>query len=362
VRERVAEYLCENLADWRPDRAAATALKIKDNCGRFNALPQCVRAYSSKDPRAAANLAKDAVDHLRLRSDDDFQETIGSLYYFTSEDSPELRQLMERFTTWAIKTDDAMVASHKPHFFEGPSYLRVDMAGAWAQLDVARADRLMQDALKIDSAATIKSTDVGTWLTEGAERYIEGVAKVDGHRAAAFLKEHIKELPPEPNVPIHNGRFEAARILDRMDLTSPEQPRYFGNSFKDPYEATVDQRILAKKIIANPKTAYLSITQLPENWGMGNGCDQYSVATQLMAKMIASNDLSGALRLAKAIHPDSDRTDALSFIAQTLSFSHPEQSVAIFRQALANAKGLDPKGMTYSLIELGKAITSTALR
>ncbi|MEA2553598.1 MAG: hypothetical protein QOJ65_1774 [Fimbriimonadaceae bacterium] len=368
LHDQAAYDLCERYAKDEPDRVAATALKMAPPRGTLLALAG--QAYSRKNPAAAAHLCDLAAESF-LKKYGDIPPTLsfdpppaapkmpplGALYYIASADTPKVRALLEKYTVWTRELDKKIYETNIfPDFQTGygnQTSMLMLVAGAWAQIELPRADSLVTEALKANPTTRVHTSDVNVDGTVyvGYLHYLIGVAKRDGKKAGKLAND-LGGMP---------RTMAASGVFDEIWHDYPDQTREFQSVCGDRFVASVDERQILERIRTEDEWPAEIINQIGMDFDDPFAANRRELPRFLCEDLASGGEVDQALKISSILEPDYLKATAYMGTAHGVAFQHPEKALAIYEQAAGWARRND-RGAASDLVDIANSAITVARR
>jgi hypothetical protein len=238
--------------------------------------------------------------------------------------------------------------------------LLYELAGIWSYLDIAKAQRMVQQADSADPEAVISSGHHGVLLERGYQHYILNLALEHPREAAAHL------IATGGRVGEHWASSAARGILQKLATQNGESAKLFASAYGEPSLEKELHIYLTYLNFSQPSDAQILPTlisgDVTEVYNLGSS-ELLSEAACLLAKedtrlaigFIAiieriSDRIEAYVSVAAQIR-DSDTHGALTFLrlAQGLAMAHEEVRYPRTLFSIANVK---PKGAEWSSFKM----------
>ncbi len=321
----------------KPDEALRLARRIQGAETKSQSLARISDAMVSRNPALARKLAKESVVAAKKVQDpSDRKSLFVSIAYLVSQaDVESAREMLEEPTLTAKSERRGMWA-----------WRMTDLAGAWAFVDIQKAESFYQEAVRLDPSHMIKAEDLGGYFAESLGWYLAGVALIDTQRAVNLTREYAKQVhSPDTNVMEY--------VIKPLAKRDREQSLAFALAFGgDSLKNELKQKFLAEQILADPQHGEALIPQLIDS-DIGNERDTVAVS---VAVSLSSRNLPAAKRIIGCMtHPCSKIEVWRKIGKQYLKEGRPE-ALSMFKQAAIIAHKQKPALAATELTEIAEAI------
>lgn len=315
-RDESLRDIVKEMAKSKPEEAAALAQQVEMAEARAEALSAAASGLAARDAQRAKSLADEAV---KLAQDvkgafDKFRLVIRIAPLLASMDREKARVLLEEVTP--VKEENNWLLAR----------WTLELAGAWAPVDIKQAETLLQLALQMDKEVCVDHTCVGSFVPDGFEEFIVGLAHTDSRRAAALLKEHTKTAATA------SQWITQDRIIEALKNTDVEQARTFAEACGGKRKKEeLEQQLIADKARVYPAQAEKWLPQIRDAY------ERDTVAGDVAVEL-AKTDLTAAKRITRSVKDPSRRADALRDIGRFLLQVRRVEALTFFQEARAAAR------------------------
>jgi hypothetical protein len=322
------------MAREQPQEATRLAEQIRTPDRRALAFAAVAAGYRVRDFLKAREAAEEAFRAVQntFASESRFWLAVQVAPLLGAVDSENTRELLESAAS-ALPQDNKSLRGAR----------LLDLAGAWAAVDVARAESLFQEALQLDESVCVGPH--GRFLRTGFDGLIKGLALKEPERAALVFKEQAKKVG-------HPDVAERKILADLRQRETSKALKFAEALGGAPKREELEQQVLADQARANPSQAERFLSQIKSQY------DREEVAGDIAVEM-ANTDLTRSRRIAKFIQKPSSRSKALWRIGRHLLRKQSVEALAVFREAAAAARQAE-NGFrrATTLVEVAKVATA----
>lgn len=206
----------------------------------------------------------------------------------------------------------------------------LDLASAWARLDLPKANAYYESAVKQDSRIAVDPH--GQFLDGTLTYYLAGLALSDPKKAVERLRFHQKK--------VSYGSLTEDKILELLMRLAPQKALAFGEALEGAAgRQQVEKRLLIRRIRSNPERDEVLLSKVVQEYvPLGN----HDMIAQELALRYTHTDLPHALRLIRQIRDPKERVRGMCGLAEALFRVGKPTGIACLAEAYTVAQQCKP--------------------
>lgn len=349
ARDEGRGYVVARLATDNPAEAVRLALQIKATRPRMEALVAAAIGIEETNREQARDLVRQSAALVeKLRSEDD-------RFFLLVELAPKIALIDSRVAAKLLEGLhlDRVSYSHS-------ALCTLELAGAWASIDLRKAETLFQTAIKLDKTVCID--EHGQNLNSSFEAYVAGLAATEPKRAAGLFKEYAKSAHSplsSSNQQEDDARYQdflGQYIVDKLLARTPDQALAFAEAYAGTEKRkAVALQLLALKARSNPEQAESVLPLLKNDF---NHCYEHDSVCRQVSMQLAWKDSAAAERVVQMIKEPDERVYGYCELARILFAKHDSHAILLLQQA---RKAATEEKTAFHRASALKRVASTAL-